>query len=245
MVILEIEDGSPWYLSHNIQTVSIDDPNTEVIPTVGTPCYLKATVRNSGRTGVENASVRFYWANPAVGFDRTTANLVGTAYIDLDPEQTDTALCLTPWSPAFVNQGHECVLAEVFHPSLDPLLNTAAFNVSTDRHVAQRNVSVVLARNLTFQFPFEVHNTQRNSRTFSIRAKSLVLSTVRPALKLLSERYKSQDANEGFSVFGFTPSTWVEDSELNNFCHLPPCLWRVRPRPHRGSHLSSYIRGTQ
>ena len=70
---LEIPDGDPWYLSPNLWTVPGNDPEGPVgMPIAGRPCYVWARVTNRGRTSVTNATVRFYWANPAVGFDRTT-----------------------------------------------------------------------------------------------------------------------------------------------------------------------------
>jgi hypothetical protein len=173
-VFLEIVDGNPqWYLSPNIWTVPGDDPEgTPGLPIVGQSCFLWARVRNNGSNVVQNATVRFYWANPAVGFDRNTANLVGTSFVTLNPGESAEVLCLTPWVPVFVNDGHECVLAEAFHTT-DPLPVTPAFNVPSDRHVAQRNLSVITtspARNMMFHLAFEVHNTSRKPRVFQLNA---------------------------------------------------------------------------
>lgn len=172
-VMLEIEDGSPaWYLSHDIWTVPGDDPEGAIgLPIVGTNCYLWARVHNRGTTPVTNGTVRFYWANPSVGFDRTTANLVGTSFVTLDGGATTDVLCLTPWVPQYVNGGHECVLAEAFHPAADPLPPGVAFNVPTDRHVAQLNLSVILALRSGFHLAFEVHNPSRRDAVFSIAAE--------------------------------------------------------------------------
>ena len=227
-VLLEIEDGNPWYLSPNVQVVSVDDPEIEIVPTAGVPYYLKATVRNIGQTGVENATVRFYWANPAVGFDRTTANAIGTAFVSLEPSQTDNVLCLTPWIPMFVNQGHECILAEVFHPSLDPLPSTSVFNVPTDRHVAQRNLSVALALRQVFHFSFEIHNPQRKPQLFSITAEQVNIKEAGKFLKLLGQKYNISANDEGIEVMGFTSSICPDDKELNN---LEPRLKQVEIAP--------------
>jgi hypothetical protein len=166
-VQLEIRDGNPWWLSPDIWTVPGDDPEGPAgVPIVGSPAYMWASVRNNGNTAVANATVRFYWANPSVGFDRNTANPIGSAFVSLDPGEAQDVLCLTPWIPAFVNGGHECVLAEAFHSS-DPLPAGPAFNVSTDRHVAQRNLDVVMALK-HFTAPFEIHNASRKSKAFRL-----------------------------------------------------------------------------
>jgi len=169
-VQLEVRDGNPWWLSTDIWTVSGDDPEAPPgAPIVGIPAYLWASVRNNGNTAVASATVRFYWANPSVGFDRNTANFIGSAFVSLDPGQAQDVLCLTPWVPAFVNGGHECVLAEAFHSS-DPLPASPAFNVPVDRHVAQRNLSVVMALK-QFSARFEIHNSSRKPRTFRLRVQ--------------------------------------------------------------------------
>lgn len=190
-VTLEIEDGNPWYLSPNVWVVPGDDPEGPPgLPIVGANAYLWARVRNTGNTRVENATVKYYWANPSVGFDRTTANAIGTSFVTLEAGQTGDVLCLTPWQPVYVNQGHECILAEAFHPSLDPLPAVAAFNVPTDRHVAQRNLSVVMASAKGFHFAFEIHNPGRKEKTFAINATQGRIENIRNLLPLLGRNFK-------------------------------------------------------
>jgi hypothetical protein len=186
--MLEIPDGSPWWLSPYIWTVPGNDPQgMPGLPVVGQPCYLWARVTNNGTNSVDNATVRFYWANPAVGFDRNTANHVGNANVSLNASETQDVLCLVPWMPSFVNGGHECVLAEAFH-ALDPLPASPDFNVPTDRHVAQRNLSVLMmAMHMKrFVLPFEIVNTQRAERAFTIKTAHGELEELKPLLKQLN-----------------------------------------------------------
>ncbi len=111
-VELEIHDGDPWWDSPDIWTVPGSDPEGAAgSPIAGTTCYLWANVTNNGKSSVEDAVVRFYWADPSVGFDRTTANLIGTSSVTLAAGASTDVLCLTPWIPEFVNEGHECVHA--------------------------------------------------------------------------------------------------------------------------------------
>jgi len=171
-VQLEIVDGNPWWLSPNIWTVPGSDPGGPPgMPVATQPAFVYARVRNNGSTNVIDASVRFYWANPAVGFDRTTANVIGMSYVSIAAGQMADVLCLTAWVPLFVNDGHECLLAEAFHPSFDPLPATSAFNVPDDRHVAQRNVSVVLAVKTQFHFGFEIQNVGRKGASFTLETQ--------------------------------------------------------------------------
>lgn len=203
-VTLEIRDGNPWYLSEDIWTVPGSDPEgAPGLPVVGQPCYLWARVRNSGDSAVQNATVRFYWANPAVGFDRNTANAIGTAFVTLDGGEQSEVLCLTPWFPVFVNDGHECVLAEAFHPSLDPLPASPTFNVPTDRHVAQRNLSVVSALKGMFHLAFEIHNPARLPRTFSIQATTGRLEELKPLIPTLGRDFKLPDNAGKVDRLGF------------------------------------------
>jgi hypothetical protein len=203
-VDLEIADGSPWWLSPNVWTVPGNDPaGSPGLPVVGEPCYLWAHVLNTGSDGVQDATVRFYWADPSVGFDRNTANHVGDASVSLSASDAQDVLCLVSWHPSFVNGGHECVLAEAFHPELDPLPPGPAFNVPTDRHVAQHNLSVLLVAphmNLV-SMPFSIHNTSRVEREFAIRAEAGALGDLKPIANRLGHvlpRRSGKLTNAGF-----------------------------------------------
>lgn len=186
-VELEIRDGNPWWLSPDIWVVPGTDPSgAPGTPVAGQTAFLWARVRNNGNSRVENATVRFYWANPAVGFDRTTATFVGSANVTLSGGQAEEVLCLTPWQVVWVNSGHECVLAEASHP-FDPLPAGPAFNVPTDRHVAQRNLSIVMAVKGFFQFTFEAHNPGRRPRVFRIAAEQAEIGQIEPLLPTLGK----------------------------------------------------------
>lgn len=186
-VELQIFDGDPWWLSPDIWVVPGDDPEGPPgTPIAGVSAYLWARVHNTGSTNVQNATVRFYWADPSVGFDRTTAHLIGTSNVTLSAGQTSDVLCLTAWVPEIVNDGHECVLAEAFHAS-DPLPLTPDFNVPTDRHVAQRNLSVLVAKARMFAMRFSVHNTWRTERRFNLAIKKGSVDQLRPLAKTLGK----------------------------------------------------------
>lgn len=207
-VLLEIADSPlpAWWLSPNIWTVPNNPEGAKGIPVVGKPCYLWARVSNKGDERAENATVRFYWANPAIGFDRNTANIVGTASVTLDGGQTSDVLCLTPWIPTFVNQGHECILAEAFQTSSDPLPATPVFNVPTDRHVAQHNISVLKTTSGQFHLAFEVHNSARVTRLFNITVKQGTLAELEPLIPLLGRDFKLPQKLESAHSLGFVQS---------------------------------------
>lgn len=203
-VELEIRDGDPWYLSPDVWTVPGNDPEGPPGPPIaGGPCYLWAQVRNNGSTTVSDATVRYYWANPSTGFDRTTATIIGTSFVSLGPGEQSDVLCLTPWIPIIVNEGHECVLAEAFHSGWDPLPNSPAFNVPSDRHVAQRNLSVLMAAAGMFMMYFEIHNPSRKRRTFHMRAAQAELKTLRPLARHFDQHYPLPEEDGAIEEVGF------------------------------------------
>jgi hypothetical protein len=188
-VALEIEDGvSHWWLSPDVWTVPIDPLGAKGAPIVGKPCYLWARVHNKGNAQAVNATVNFYWANPAGAITRNTATKIGTSSATVNANGQTEVLCLTAWLPIFVNGGHECVLAEAFLNGADPLPAGPDFNVPTDRHVAQRNLSVVMAAEAMFHFAFEIHNDARIPRRFSVRATPGNLKEVRELVATLNPK---------------------------------------------------------
>lgn len=213
-VQLEIRDGDPWWLSPDIWTVPGDPEGTPGMPIAGSPCFLWARVRNNGSSGVSNATVRFYWANPAAGFDRTTANLIGVSFVTLDPGAVGEVLCLTPWIPTIVNNGHECVLAEAFHNTFDPLPASPAFNVPTDRHVAQRNLTVAQAVTGFFYAAFEIHNTSRKPRRFDLRVLEGKLASLRPLAEHLKEIAPFLSQEGGFGEAGLLAKPCPSEADL-------------------------------
>jgi hypothetical protein len=149
-VELWIDDGDPWYyLSSDIWVVPGNDPSGAIgVPIVNDPAYVWARVHNRGTTTVTNATVRYYWANPSMLITPSNATLIGTSFVSLLPGETKDVLCLTPWAPVWVNDGHECLIAEAFHASdpLPPRGPNDPFDPSSDRHVAQLNLGVALAQ---------------------------------------------------------------------------------------------------
>lgn len=145
---LIIRDGDPhWWNSPDIWTVPESDPNgAPGAPITGFPAYMWARTRNTGDKAVTGARVDFYWSNPATGVLRSNSHFIGSAFVDLEPGEMQDVLCLTPWIPEIVNNGHECVVAEIVHPA-DPLPAPPpdAFDPPTFRQIAQKNLTVLVA----------------------------------------------------------------------------------------------------
>lgn len=152
---LAIRDGSPWYLSSDIWVVPGADPSGAAGgPVAGNAAYLWARVQNTGDTDAANVRLDYYWADPTMQVTRTNAHLVGSAFATIPAGATREALCIVPWVPIIVNDGHECLVVVAIHPG-DPLPHPLpdAFDPPTYRQVAQKNLTVltVRAKALTLQ----------------------------------------------------------------------------------------------
>jgi len=242
-VLLEIPDGDPYWLSPDLWTVpGLDPEGAPGTPVAGKTCYLWARVTNNGSSAVENATVRFYWANPSVGFNHTTANLVGTSFVSLGPGETKDVLCLTPWVPEYVNEGHECILGEAFHTSLDPLPASPEFNVSIDRHVAQRNISVVREFQGMFQMAFEVHNPERKARKFNIMARQDDLGRIKNLIRHLGPELELPPGQGKAFNFRFGTSPCPKEEEIKDAKELIKGI-ELKPNQRVGLTLVGAIKG--
>lgn len=147
--MLEIPDGPApyWWESPAIWVVPGQDPlGAPGQPVAGQPAYLWALVRNSGDVDVSGARVDFWWSNPATGVTRTLSTRIGSAFVNLAAGAAGDVLCLVPWTPTIVNDGHECLVAEVVSAA-DPLPAPPpdVFNPPAYRQIAQRNLTVLQA----------------------------------------------------------------------------------------------------
>lgn len=150
---LLIHDGSSpqWWVSPDIWVVPGADPNGPPgSPIAGKPAYLWARVSNIGNVAANGTRVDFYWANPSAQVVVGVATQIGSAFVDLDPGDTQDVLCLVPWIPVIVNGGHECVLAVAHgpgdtNPIPDPLPNGYPFDPPSHDQIAQLNLSVLEA----------------------------------------------------------------------------------------------------
>ena len=98
-------------------------------------------VWNLGRSACHAAFVDLYWCNPSVGVSAAEAHPIGSQTVAL--MGGEHKIVTFAWTPTLENGGHECLVAQVYDPISDPLV--APFGCRLDRHVAQRNVSVVSA----------------------------------------------------------------------------------------------------
>jgi len=172
-VKLLIRDGDPyWYLSPDIWVVPGNDPSgSPGDPIAGQTAYLWARVANTGSTDANGVRVDFYWANPTLQVTRSNATLVGSAFADVPAGGTQEVLCLVPWVPVMVNDGHECLVAVANHAG-DPLPSPLpdAFDPPTYPQVAQKNLTVLVATMHATMLTLTISGLQRAD-------KSVILTT--------------------------------------------------------------------
>jgi hypothetical protein len=127
------------------------------------PNTLYAHVWNLGKAPALRVRVEFYWFNPSLGISRADANFIGAAWVDLGNRFNNATewrevngpdgrylshgchaivKCPESWVPAFVNNGHECLVVRVHDPIMDSV-PPDQFSAAADRHCGQRNIAVV------------------------------------------------------------------------------------------------------
>ena len=141
-----------FWESPDIWTAHGDPASTPAIPpdhggvvVAGQPNTVYAHVWNLGFAPLAGVVVEFYWFNPSLGIDGSDANLIGIGRCELAargmPGSHVLVKCPKAWVPVMENGGHECLVVRVYGIG-DPLGNND-WQPWLNRHVAQRNVSVV------------------------------------------------------------------------------------------------------
>jgi hypothetical protein len=113
---------------------------------VGQPNTVYAHVWNLGRAAAHDIVVEFYWCNPTLGFNPTSAHLIGRASAHLGNRSSGRAhhvvRCPEPWIPTFVNGGHECLLVRAWD-FVNDMMTTPEWDAGSNRHLGQRNIHVI------------------------------------------------------------------------------------------------------
>jgi hypothetical protein len=106
---------------------------------VGEENLVFARLFNLGKAHSRPTRVDFYWTNPSLGLGAGDMVYIASEFVEVGHLRTHTVS--TPWWPVFENGGHECLLVNCTNDLLDPL--AFAFRPTLDRHVGQRNISVL------------------------------------------------------------------------------------------------------
>lgn len=157
-------------------------------PDIATPGVInkvKVHIWNLGLADCWAAHVDAYWCNPSVGLNAASAQPIGAAVETLASGQHKVVSF--DWTPDLVNGGHQCLFAQVYHPVSDPIV--APFNPVQDRHVAQRNISVVqVAPGETMKFDFFTQNLSLNRARTRLEIQKLEGPALRTVAMALGRR---------------------------------------------------------
>jgi hypothetical protein len=121
--------------------VESSDPYGNAVP--GEPNFVHAMIFNLGKAPALPTRLDFYWGNPAVGLGPGQMTLIGSEWVEVQLHAVQSVRCNTPWIPIYENGGHECLIVNSTSPILDPI--TQPFQTTLDRHVGQRNITVLPA----------------------------------------------------------------------------------------------------
>ena len=129
--------GIIFYESPDIWVVA---PDGSDIPIAGVVNQVMVHVWNLGLAPASGVNVELYWCNPSVGVNLANATQIGTT------QQTtlnagEHKILSFDWTPEIVNNGHECLVVQVYDPIADNL--AAPFNPIQDSHVAQHNINQI------------------------------------------------------------------------------------------------------
>lgn len=115
-------------------------PDGSAIPVAGQVNQVKVHVWNLGLAPCYGVQVELFWCNPSVGVNLASATQIATTQT-IALNAGEHRVLSFDWTPSFVNNGHECLVAQVYDPVADTMV--APFNPVQDRHVAQHNVNVI------------------------------------------------------------------------------------------------------
>lgn len=150
----------------------IDGPSGD--PDQATPGVVNTVnvhVWNTGLADCWAAHVDLFWCDPSVGITPALAQPIGSTTVTL--LGGEHRIVPFTWVPTAVNGGHECLVAQVYDPVSDPVI--APFSPTLDRHVCQRNISVVaVAAGQAFQLLVAVPNLSRSAAASSLSVERLI-----------------------------------------------------------------------
>lgn len=164
---------------------------------------VEVLVTNGGGITANNAFVDVFFADPSTAFTPATATPIGDGYITLSGYSMGTLTL--PWTPTSTDAGHRCLVARV---SLlippDTYANGLIFDVRGDRHVAQRNIHVLVLASAqkSLSFSFALVNALLEPMQMRVVARE-----VRDAQTLA---YLRRSLGCSFAQFGETPLPTVK-----------------------------------
>jgi hypothetical protein len=125
----------------------VPEDASATIAVKGAATTVYAHVWNLGRAPIIGVKVEFYWFDLSQDIKDETAKPIGIARVDLAP-RTSTSChklvkCPQAWVPNFDNEGHQTLIVRVSSIG-DYISSTYPWEPFGDRHVAQRDIQVLL-----------------------------------------------------------------------------------------------------
>jgi hypothetical protein len=175
-----IADNTVFWASPDIWIESSDPLGNAV---AGEPNFVHARVFNLGKSTSSPTRVEFYWADPSLGLGPGHMTLIGTEWVEVGHLEALPVRCNTPWVPG--PAGHQCLMVNCDNMILDKI--QYPLQPKLDRHVAQRNVTVVQAKpGQTITFSVFVNNISPMMAKTTITARVEHVSIARRAMQTLS-----------------------------------------------------------
>lgn len=132
---------------------------------------VEVIVTNDGGIDAIDAYVEAFVCDPSTGFTPATAKPIGNDFLTIPGY--NTATIAFSWIPLISDEGHRCILARVcLGIPPDCYKNGNIFDPIGDRHVAQRNISVLKfdEKSSNLSFGFKIVNPFGNKRQFLIQS---------------------------------------------------------------------------
>lgn len=137
-----VPTGEVFWESPDIRVVGGDAFGN---PTGGHPVTLEARVSNRGSIDAAPVRVDFAFVDPALGIVPGAPQLIGTAWTSVLAGQSTVVACPGTWTPPkHPTNLHACLIVTCSAPAVHDT-PTAPANPVLDRHVAQRNLTVLEA----------------------------------------------------------------------------------------------------
>jgi len=147
----------------------------------GVPATVTTQIWNGGDSEAFAVYIELWWFNPTLAFTSAPdtqrigsklLNIAGNSYVEVD----------FPWTPGFVNNGHECLVVQCSSPTEGTDDLKYPFDAFRDRHVGQHNLMVSSPKDLPF-IKLSVGNPFRSAGSFTLRVQTLLVDgkTDKPA----------------------------------------------------------------
>ena len=172
-----------WQSPH----LGVFSPDPSGIALAGAQNTVWARVFNLGAMTSAPTRVRFFWADPSVGLGAADAHFIGETMVEVPRLRSVLVQCPTPWVPAYLNNGHECLFADAGNQIFDPV--TAPFAPRDDRHVGQRNIQVLPAVDQTMMLwlPGGAGAFRAELRAMALRVQARDLEVRRSPVETLAQ----------------------------------------------------------